>query len=350
MAPTIISRVTVAAVPPAAGGAALDLVSLADVKEELRIDDRDDDRWLQKVITRASTLVQRYCDRVFQPQTYVEKFYARRDPYPWQLPSGFFPLQLSAWPLNSPPSPAATAPPLMPALSASAGGSLAAATYYARISYVTPAGETAASLEASLAVAADNLLTVAPPIADTAAIATGWNCYIGAGSFAEIKQNAAPISLDASFTMDAGGLIAPPLGTPPPNYILAVENDPLDPQPLAEGIDFLSDYNQAAPDFSLGQLTRLFLVDGEPRRWPGLPITIVYQAGYASLPPDLSDAALQLVKARWFARTRDPRLRSENVAGAYDATWWFAAGPGSEGDLPPDIKAMLDRYRVPVIG
>lgn len=348
MSPTIISQVVVPAAAPApsVGGGPLDLVSLADVKLELLITDGSNDAWLAKVITRASRAMVNECARVFQPQTYQEQFWALRDPYPWQLPSGFFPLQLSAWPLASPPSPAGTAPPLAPTLSAVGGGALAAATYWVRATYVTPTGETAASQEASLSVAPNNLLTIAPPIADNQAVATGWNVYIGSKSFGEVKQNSSPITMGQGFTLPTGGLVT---GAAVPNYILVVENAPLAPQPLAEGIDFISDYNASQPDFSHGWLTRLFQMDAFPRRWSGLPIYVLYQAGFNPIPDDLTDAVLQLVKAKWFARTRDPQLRSKNVVGVYEAQYWFASGPGSEGQFPPDVQAAIDRYRVPVI-
>jgi hypothetical protein len=354
VAPTIISRVVIPATAQFAGGQALDLIDLADVKQELGITTNVNDAWLGKVITRASRAISQACTRVFQPQTYHEYFQALRDPYPWQLPSGFFPLQLSAWPLCSPPSLAGTAPPLAPTLSSTSGGSLAAATYYVRVSFVTATGETAASLEARLSVAGNNLLVVATPQAGSPNFtqgATGWNCYVGTASYQETLQNSSPIALDENFTLPTDGLVT---GAAVPNYILVVENNPLDPQPLTEGIDFRSDYNGVngaigSPDFSVGWLTRLFLIDETPRRWAGLPITVVYQAGYPDIPDDLEDAALQLVKARYFARNRDPLLRTENIPGAYEATWFFDTGPGSNGQFPPSVEAIIDRYRVPVL-
>lgn len=345
MAPTIIPTVTVPAAALFAGGQPLDLVGLADVKLELNITNSANDAWLKKVITRASRAISVECTRVFQPQGYQEQFYAYRDPYPWQLPSGFFPLQLSAWPLSSPPSLAGTAPPLAPTLSAVAGGSISG-TFYARATYVTPTGETAGSMEASLSIAS-GFLRVTAPIEDNEGVATGWNCYLGMKSYGEMLQNSSPLPLDENFTLPTSGLVA--TGAPVPNFILVVENNPLDPQPLAEGIDFISDYDPSEPDFSKSWLTRLFLLDETPRRWSGLPILVNYQAGYPTIPDDLSDACLQLVKAKWFARTRDPMLRSENVAGVYEAAWWFASGPGSSGQFPPDVEAVIDRYRVPTI-
>jgi hypothetical protein len=349
MAPTIVPAVAVAAAQPLfEGGQPLDLIDLADVKEELQIDNKEHDKWLGKTITRCSMLASRYCNRVFQQQTYREQIWAYRDPFPWQVRSGFFPLQLAAWPLLSAPSPAQTPPPLAPALSAVGGGSVPG-TFYVKITYVTPSGETAASDEASLIVAS-SLLQVASPIMDAAAIATGWNCYVGTTSFGEIQQNESPIGIGAPFTIATSGLFTK--GNALPSFILAVENFALQPVPLCEGADFISDYSIPAPDFSKGWLTRLLAIDLAPRRWSEAPILVAYQAGYTAktLPADLSDAVLQLVKARYFARSRDPALRQETIDGAWGGSYFFGAGPGSEGDLPPNIVAMLDRYRVPVFG
>jgi hypothetical protein len=121
-------------------------------------------------------------------------------------------------------------------------------------------------------------------------------------------------------------------------------NISLIPQNLIEGQDFDADYRKA-------QLSRLFN-DGYPCKWEMLPIQIVYQAGYAKGDPDiasLQDACIRLVRGAYFAATRDPNLRSENIEGVYSALYWFANGPGGAG-FPPDIQGLIDDYRVPVIG
>ena len=111
---------------------------------------------------------------------------------------------------------------------------------------------------------------------------------------------------------------------------------------LVLGTDYLADLN-------LGQWTRLNQW-GKPRPWGSEPITIQYSAGYATVPFDVVDAVADLIKGAWFAQTRDPMIRSQNVAGVYEAAYFFATGPGGEGDLPVNVKAKLDRYRVPVVG
>jgi hypothetical protein len=320
------------------GGQPIDLIDLASVKLELQITETADDAWLASVITRASQKASNYCNRVFQPQLWQDQIWPDRDSYPWQLPPRLRPLQLSQFPLLSTPSPCGTAPPLAPGLAVAAGGALAAATYYARISYVTAAGETAASQETALTLAADQLLVVAAPKADNFQTATGWNVYVGAASYGETKQNAAPIAMGTSWTLPTSGLIT---GAAVPNYLLVVENAPLFPTPLCEGSDFL-----ANP--TLGQLTRRFAIDEQPKSW-GLPVVAIYRAQYAAIPSDIQDAMILLVKARWFGRMRDPMIRSQNAEGIYEATYWFATGPGGPGDLPVDVASILDRYRVPVV-
>jgi hypothetical protein len=110
---------------------------------------------------------------------------------------------------------------------------------------------------------------------------------------------------------------------------------------LVAGTDFLVEPNA-------GQLVRLDSF-GRPRAWNADPVAIVYSAGYAAVPSDLQEAVSEMVKARYYAQTRDPLLRSENVEGVYQAAYWSGGGPGAETDMPPAIQAKLDRYRVPVV-
>ena len=71
-------------------------------------------------------------------------------------------------------------------LTATSGGSLAAQTYYVKATYTTASGETVASTEWTLAVAASHLLNVASP--PSAAYATSWNVYVSLASGTETLQ------------------------------------------------------------------------------------------------------------------------------------------------------------------
>lgn len=94
----------------------------------------------------------------------------------------------------------------------------------------------------------------------------------------------------------------------------------------------------------------LFRIDASGCRmsWPSGRIVVEYRAGYVlpgrpgrTLPNDLERAALSLVKSNWFARTRDPMIRSETVDGA-GSTDYFS---GTASRLPPDVESLLSPYR-----
>jgi hypothetical protein len=349
MAPTIIKRVVTPTPGWYTGQKPYDLIDLATVKSILNITNTVADKNLSLFITQASSAIRKYCNRTFQIQTYQELLWSRRDPYPWQLPSGFMPLQLQEWPIAGSPCLAMDAAPTAPGtLSAVAGGALARQNYFVRVTYTTPSGETPMSPEANLVIAANNLLEVSSPPADPNGLATGWNVYVGTASGGETRQNGSPLGLNASFTLPSTG-VQP--GNPLPTFIAAtlnanVNNSNIDliPQNLIEGQNFDADYKKA-------QLLRLFN-DGYPCAWEMLPIQIIYQAGYAHDDPEiasLQDACIRLVRGSYFASTRDPTVRQENIEGVYSATYWFANGPGS-ANFPPDVEALLDGYRIPVIG
>lgn len=97
--------------------------------------------------------------------------------------------------------------PAAPTLGSTAGGSLGATTYYVKITYVGPTGETLGSTEANLAVAANNVLTVTSPSALTGA--TGWNVYVSTTTNTETKQNGGtPIAIGTNWTEPTSGLVA----------------------------------------------------------------------------------------------------------------------------------------------
>jgi hypothetical protein len=76
-----------------------DLVTLEDVKGDLNITTTTDDDYLQRRITEMSQVARQYMNRTLQVETVRDQFWLQRDPYPWQLPGGAMPLQLSRWPV-----------------------------------------------------------------------------------------------------------------------------------------------------------------------------------------------------------------------------------------------------------
>jgi hypothetical protein len=312
-----------------------DLVALPIVKDDIGVSDTGTDLFLLRSISRASSEIAKFCSRTFQVETVLDRIYPARDTVPYSVlaPQRVPDLALSRSPIASAPCTAGLAAPVAPMLASVVSGALAAARYYVEVTYVTAAGETAVSTESALSVGANAVLQVASPAANV--LATGWNVYVASASGAETRQNAAPIAIGTPWTQPNSGLIA---GAAPPSCVAVVENA----VPLAEGIDFLVKY-----DF--GQLVRLD-TNARPRLWPSLPIAAQYQAGFATIPFDVQEGASLLVKRSYYARGRDPMLRQENVVGVYEASWWLGAGPSSAtGNMPPDVSAMIEKYRAPVI-
>ncbi len=101
--------------------------------------------------------------------------------------------------------PQSTAAPSAPTLSQTAGGSIAATTYYVVVTYVTALGSTVESSRSSLAVSANNLLSVTSPSSATGA--TGYNVYVSTASGTELLQNASPIAIGTNWTEPTSGLL-----------------------------------------------------------------------------------------------------------------------------------------------
>ncbi len=96
-------------------------------------------------------------------------------------------------------------PTIAPVLSQSVGGALGAATYYVVYTYVSATGETLPSPEASLAVSANNLLTITSPASATNA--TGWNAYVSTATGTETLQ-VSNVAIGTNWTEPVTGLIA----------------------------------------------------------------------------------------------------------------------------------------------
>jgi hypothetical protein len=92
----------------------------------------------------------------------------------------------------------------------------------------------------------------------------------------------------------------------------------------------------------------LHTISGDRRVWWfGRSVTVIYTAGYASisaLPRPIEAACLGLLRHRWAARDRDPMLRSLAIPGVATEQYWVGA-TGDDGDLPPEIAALLDPFR-----
>jgi hypothetical protein len=90
----------------------------------------------------------------------------------------------------------------------------------------------------------------------------------------------------------------------------------------------------------------LYHFDGErivPRTWGTDTVVITYAAGYAlaDVPPDVQQAAMALIRVRYFSHNRDPYLRSINVPGVQEESYW--AGP-DQSALPPEAFGLLEKH------
>ncbi|MGH9541394.1 MAG: hypothetical protein ACRD2H_05890 [Terriglobales bacterium] len=122
------------------------------------------------------------------------------------------------------------ATPQAPTLGSAAGGTLPATTYYATVTYTATTAssndESAHSTEASLAVAADNVLVVDSPPAQTGA--AGYNVYVGTASGAETLQNTTPIAIGTNWTMPVSGSInTGPTHPPNPHHVVPPDHGPV---------------------------------------------------------------------------------------------------------------------------
>lgn len=80
-------------------------------------------------------------------------------------------------------------------------------------------------------------------------------------------------------------------------------------------------------------------------RWSGDDIAVTYAGGFDPIPLDLQGAAIDMVKALQFNRSRDPLLRSENILSGLYAYTLFDPSTAAAG-TPQQVSAALDAYRV----
>lgn len=114
-------------------------------------------------------------------------------------------------------------------------------------------------------------------------------------------------------------------------------------------------------DLEKGQIWRLD-GDGNQIGWAALKTTVKYAAGW-TLPAlstganklldtasDLEGVAIAMVKARYMAKDRDPALTGVSQPNLGDRRYWVGGVPGQDSAFPPEYQAILDNYRMPVMG
>lgn len=107
-------------------------------------------------------------------------------------------------------------------------------------------------------------------------------------------------------------------------------------------------------DPAYGDLYRLDGRDGR-QMWTAGKVVVAYTAGFAlpgedgrSLPADIEDATIALVRLGFHRRGADPLLKS--VALGETKLDYYTSPLGAETGLPIEVAGLLSRYRCPVMG
>lgn len=100
-----------------------------------------------------------------------------------------------------------------------------------------------------------------------------------------------------------------------------------------------------------GGLVARLTADDVESCWLPVKIVVTYTAGWLmpdddgrTLPQDIEDACIALIKAARFNRTRDPLLRSENILESLYSYTLFSPSD-KDGVMPADVAALLAPYR-----
>lgn len=300
MAVEIITTVLVAATATAPAGP-YDLTDLATARDELSIatNETSNNAFLSRAITQASIAIKNYCNRTFQVEAVQDQIFIQQDPYPYQVPGGVFPLQLSRWPLaNSAPI----------SFTGNTHGSI----------LIDGIPSTAGMVAGDLVFAADGSIPAGVEIAN----------IVGPNS---INLTKAASSSATGLSMNTGLQVIQTLS-------VGVT------QTLVYGKDFTIDAVH-------GWLIRLNTFTGIAQQWEAVPATVQYQAGYDPIPDDLIEATLRMVTGRFRARGRDPALMARDMNGNVGSErYWVGGVKGQVGSMPPEVVGILDgQYRVPVV-
>lgn len=107
---------------------------------------------------------------------------------------------------------------------------------------------------------------------------------------------------------------------------------------VVEGTSFALTADQYEIGASSGLLYRM--CNGHSRRWHCARATVVYQAGWETVPDDLKFAAVKYVQAIYQQGSRDPLLRSVTVDGVGSRDFWV--DPTKDTVVPPEVTDLLE--------
>lgn len=97
------------------------------------------------------------------------------------------------------------------------------------------------------------------------------------------------------------------------------------------------------------------LVNDRPIRWCATKVVAVYKAGFADVPGDLAEAAMDFMRLTLAERGRDPSLKSEVVdipdVRRVERDFWVGSIPGqaTESAVPEIVAGKLTRFYNPMV-
>ena len=108
---------------------------------------------------------------------------------------------------------------------------------------------------------------------------------------------------------------------------------------VEDGVTLDPDNYEVDPTTAI--LSRVYA--GRSAYWSAGRIVIVYQAGWATVPDELKQAAAMWVQSLYHQAGRDPLLRSEEVPDVYSATWVVPSG--RDALVPAGVPELLAAHR-----
>lgn len=95
------------------------------------------------------------------------------------------------------------------------------------------------------------------------------------------------------------------------------------------------------------QAGQLYRLSADNRvEWDGEKITVVYTAGYATVPPALKMAAVKMVRMLWSENgpdAGDPNLKRVRIEGVGEREYWV--GGASDPLMSMEVQELLSRFR-----
>ncbi len=92
------------------------------------------------------------------------------------------------------------------------------------------------------------------------------------------------------------------------------------------------------------------LTADERQGWSARKVLVTYTAGYVlpgetdrTLPADIEAATIAYIRGLWFAKTRDPLIKSEKTPDVYEVT--YGGVSEATGGILSEVESTLCRYR-----